>query len=130
MAWILSWILPIINGLTVFYILLFPTGRLPSRRWRWLGWLTVAVVVVGVILSAFSSGALLGILGPIRNPLGIEGFSNAYFKAILYIMAPLLTVAAALAVFIRLRLATGVERQQIKWFAYAAVATVSATILA
>ena len=27
MAWITSWILPIINGLTVFYILLFPTGR-------------------------------------------------------------------------------------------------------
>ena len=34
------------------------------------------------------------------------------------------------AVFIRLRRAIGVERQQIKWFAYAAVATVSATILA
>src|SRR5215216_5796210 len=130
MAWIVSWVLPIINGLTVFYILLFPTGGLPSRRWRWLGWLTVAFVVVGVILAAFSSGALLGILGPIRNPLGIEGFSNAYYKAILYIMAPLLTAAAALAVFIRLRRAIGVERQQIKWFAYAAVATVSATILA
>jgi uncharacterized membrane protein YhdT len=130
MAWIVSWILPIINGLTVFYILLFPTGRLPSRRWRWLGWLTVAFVVVGVILAAFSSGALLGILGPIRNPLGIEGFSNAYYKAILFIMGPLLTATAALAVFIRLRRAIGVERQQIKWFAYAAVATVSAAILA
>jgi uncharacterized membrane protein YhdT len=130
MAWVVSWILPIINGLTVFYILLFPTGRLPSRRWRWLGWLTLAFVVVGVSLSAFSSGALLGILGPIRNPLGIEGFSSAYYKAILYIMAPLLTAAAAFAVFLRLRRATGVERQQIKWFAYAAVATVSAGILA
>src|SRR5215216_1211796 len=129
MAWIVSWILPIINGLTVFYILLFPTGKLPSRRWRWLAWLTVAFVVVGVILSAFSSGALLGILGPIRNPLGIEGFTNVY-KALLYVMAPLLTIAAALAVFMRLRRAVGVERQQIKWFAYAAVATVSATILA
>src|SRR5215216_2016365 len=130
MAWIVSWILPIISGLTVFYILLFPTGRLPSRRWRWLGWLTVAFVVVGVILAAFSSGALLGILGPIRNPLGIEGFSNAYYKAILFIMTPLLTAAATLAVFMRLRRAIGVERQQIKWFAYAAVATVSAGILA
>jgi uncharacterized membrane protein YhdT len=130
MAWVVSWILPIINGLTVFYILLFPTGRLPSRRWRWLGWLTLAFVVVGVSLSAFSSGALLGILGPIRNPLGIEGFSSSYYKAILYIMAPLLTAAAAFAVFLRLRRATGVERQQIKWFAYAAVATVSAGILA
>jgi len=130
MVWIVCWVLPIINGLTVFYILLFPTGRLPSRRWRWLGWLTVAFVAVGVILAAFSPGALLGILGPIRNPLGIEGFSNAYYEAILFIMAPLLTAAAALAAFIRLRRAIGVERQQIKWFAYAAVATVSAAILA
>ncbi len=130
MAWFVSWVLPILNGLQVFYILLFPTGRLPSRRWRWLGWLTVAFVVVGVILAAFSSGALLGILGPIQNPLGIEGFSNAYYKAILFIMTPLLTAAAALAVFIRLRRAIGVERQQIKWFAYAAAAYVSAGILA
>jgi hypothetical protein len=130
MAWIVSWVLPIINGLTVFYILLFPTGRLPSRHWGWLGWLTVAFVVVGVILAAFSSGALLGILGPIQNPLGIEGFSNIYYKAFWFIMAPLLTAAAALAVFIRLRRAIGVERQQIKWFAYAAVATVSAGTLA
>jgi uncharacterized membrane protein YhdT len=130
MAWVLSWILPIINGLTVFYILLFPTGRLPSRRWRWLGWLTAAFVVVGVILAAFSSGALLGILGPIRNPLGIEGFTNVYYKGVLFTMAPLLTVAAALAVFMRLRRAVGVERQQIKWFTYAAAVTVIATILA
>ena len=130
MAWIVSWVLPILNGLMVFYILLFPTGRLPSRRWRWLGWLTVAFVMVGVILAAFSSGALLGILGPIQNPLGIEGFSNIYYKAVLFTMASLLTLAAALAVFIRLRRAIGVERQQIKWFAYAVVATVSAGILA
>jgi hypothetical protein len=130
MAWIVSWILPMMNGLQVFYILLFPTGRLPSRRWRWLGWLTVIYVVVGVILAAFSSGALLGILGPIQNPLGIEGFSNIYYKALLFTMGSLLTLAAALAVFIRLRRAIGVERQQIKWFAYAAVATVSAATLA
>src|SRR5919199_5601563 len=129
MAWILSWVLPILNGMQVFYILLFPTGRLPDRRWRWLGWLTVAFVVVGVMLAAFSPGALLGMLGPIRNPLGIEGLTNVY-KAVLFTMAPLLTVAAALAVFTRLRRATGVERQQIKWFTYAAAASVIATILA
>jgi hypothetical protein len=130
MVWIVSWILPIMNGLQVFYILLFPTGRLPSRRWRWLGWLTVIYVVVGVILAAFSSGALLGILGPIQNPLGIEGFSSIYYKALLFTMTSLLTLAAALAVFIRLRRAIGVERQQIKWFAYAAAAYASAGILA
>jgi hypothetical protein len=69
-AWIASWLLPVYSGLVVFYLLLFPTGRLPSRRWRWLGWLIVAYILVGVILSAFSPGAYPGSLGPIRNPLG------------------------------------------------------------
>ena len=36
MAWVYSWLLPIIIGLSVFFILLVPTGRLPSRRW-WRG---------------------------------------------------------------------------------------------
>ena len=118
-AWIAAWILPIIIGLQVSYLLLFPTGRLPSRRWRWLAWLTGTFVLVGVILSAFSSGAYLGTLGPIRNPLGIEGFTSVY-EAVLYTTAPLLYVATAFSVFMRLRRAVDVERQQIKWFAYAA----------
>jgi hypothetical protein len=121
MAWIAAWLLPIMIALQVFYLLLFPTGRLPSRRWRWLAWLTVTFVVVGVMLSAFSPGALMGALGPIRNPLGIEGFNNVY-KALLYTISPLLYGAVALSVFMRLRHAVGVERQQIKWLAYAAAA--------
>jgi hypothetical protein len=119
LAWIASWLLPVYSGLQVFYLLLFPTGRLPSRRWKWLAWLTVAFILAGVILSAFSSGAYLGSLGPIRNPLGIEGFTNVY-KALLYTVSPLLFAAVALSLLMRLRRAVGVERQQLKWFAYAA----------
>src|ERR671911_1298920 len=119
MAWIAAWTLPIMNGVQVFYLLLFPTGRLPSRRWRWLAWLTVAYIVVGVLTAAFSPGAYLGSLGPIRNPLGIEGFTQ-FYKAVVYTMSPVLFAAAALALFIRLRRAVGVERQQLKWLAYAA----------
>jgi hypothetical protein len=52
LAWIASWLLPIIIGLSLFPLLLFPTGRLPSGRWRWLRWLTVIFVLVGVLLSA------------------------------------------------------------------------------
>jgi hypothetical protein len=125
-AWITAWTLPIMIGLQISYLLLFPTGRLPSRRWRWLAWLTGAFVVVGVVLSAFSSGAYFGALGPIRNPLGIEGFTNVY-KAVLYTLAPVLHVAIAFAVFVRLRRAVGVERQQIKWFAYAVAILAIAT---
>jgi len=128
MTWIASWLLSTMIGLQVFYILLFPTGRLPSRRWRWVAWLTVAFVVVGVILSAFSPGALMGALGPIRNPLGTESFTNVY-KALLYTISPLLFVAVALSVFMRLRYARGVERQQIKWLAYAAAAWALGIIL-
>jgi hypothetical protein len=133
MAWVSSWLVFIIIGFSVLYILLFPTGRLPSRRWRWVTWLTVAFVLVGVILGAFSSGPVEG-LGPIRNPLGIEGFSNVYdsilFTMVFTMVATVLVVAAALSVFMRLRRAKGVERQQIKWFAYAAAATVMGLVLA
>src|SRR5215216_4830918 len=129
MAWVSSFLLPIIIGFSVFFILLFPTGRLPSRRWRWVTWLTVAFILVGAISGAFSSGPVDG-LGPIRNPLGMEGFSNVS-NSILFNMLPLfLLVAAASSVFMRLRRAKGVERQQIKWFAYAAAATVMGLVLA
>jgi hypothetical protein len=130
MAWILSWLLPIIIGLSLFPLLLFPTGRLPSRSWRWLGWLTVAFVLLGVIFSALSPRALMGVLGPIRNSLGIEGFSNVYYRVVLYTISFVLTGAVVLAVFTRLWRSTGVERQQIKWFAYAAAASAIATSLA
>ncbi len=127
LAWISSWILPPIIGLQVFSFLLFPTGRLPSRRWMWLAWLTVASVVVGTISSAFTFGANAG-LGPIQNPLGIEGFSNVYDVVLTLLI--LLIVAGTFSSFVRLRRAGEVERQQIKWFAYAAAATVGGVILA
>ena len=128
LAWIAAWQLPIMIGLQVSYLLLFPTGRLPSERWRPLAWLIVAFVVVGAILSAFSSDAYLGSLDPIRNPLGIEGFTY-FWRALLYAVSPLLFVAVALSVFVRLRRAVGVERQQIKWFAYAAAIYAMSIIL-
>ena len=119
MAWIAAWMLPIMFGLQVAYLMLFPTGRLPSRRWRWLAWLTAAYILVGVITAAFSPGAYLGALGPIRNPLGIEGFTQ-FYKAVVYTMNPALLIAVTFSLFIRLRWAVGVERQQLKWLAYAA----------
>src|SRR5215203_4456452 len=128
MAWIAAWTLPIMNGVQVFYLLLFPTGRLPSRRWRWLAWLTVAYVLVGALIAALYPGAHLGSLGPIRNPLGIEGLTPIY-KAVLYTMSPALVIAAVFSLFVRLRRVVGVERQQLKWLAYAAGGVAISSIL-
>ncbi len=128
-AWVSSWgwILPGI-GFFVFLLLLFPTGRLPSSRWRWFAGLTVAVTFVGVVSAGLSCGTVSG-LGSIQNPVCIEGFSNVY-AASWSVLFAVLFVGAAASVFVRLRRAMVVERQQIKWFAYAAAVTASGPILA
>jgi hypothetical protein len=128
MAWVFSWMLPLVIGFSTLSYLLFPTGRLPSRRWRWVVWLTVAFIVVGALLGAFSSGPLTD-LGPIQNPLGIGGLADIY-GAVLYTTFSVLLIAVISSVFVRLRRAGGVERQQIKWFAYAVAANAIAVVLA
>ena len=55
-AWVANWSWSIPVGVLPFLFLLFPDGRLPSKRWRWVAWFDVAVVCVltlgGMILSA------------------------------------------------------------------------------
>jgi hypothetical protein len=126
LAWVTSWIRVPYFSLFVFVALLFPDGRLPSSRWRWVAWLTTIVVAVGTILVAFSPGATRG-LGPISNPLGIESVPNVVRLVELLIFA--LGLVAGGSLFARLPYATWVERQQIKWFAYAITVTASGAIL-
>ena len=126
LAWITSSIRVPYFSLFVFVALLFPNGRLPSNRWRWVAWLSTIVVAVGTILVALSPGATRG-LGPISNPLGIESVPNVVRLVELLIFA--LGLVAGASLFARLRYATWVERQQIKWFAYASTVTASGAIL-
>jgi len=114
-AWIYSWIWVPALGFIVFLPLLFPTGRLPSARWRPFAWLSVLVVAAGTVVAAFSPGPGVGL--SIRNPFGIESLPNLneQLQAVMFV---LIFVAAASLVW-RLHHARGVERQQIKWVAYA-----------
>ena len=126
MAWIASWLWVVHIGLFVFLALLFPDGRSPTPRWRPFGWLVAAAVVVGAVAAAYSPGPIRG-LGSVRNPLGIEGVPNLF--GAVEVLVFILALAASVSLVVRLRSARGVERQQIKWFSYAAaVAAVGAFV--
>jgi hypothetical protein len=117
MAWTTSWLWVVHAGLFVFLALLFPDGRPPTPRWRPFGWLVGAAVVVGVVGAAYSPGPIRG-LDALPNPLGIDGVPNLSepIEAVVLTIA----VAAAASLVVRLHRGRGVERQQIKLFAYAA----------
>jgi hypothetical protein len=125
-AWILSWGWVVAVGFIVFLALLFPNGRLPSRRWRWFAWLGLFLMFTGAVWGAFTPGAILS-LGRINNPLGVEGLPNVW-KLTQTLMLTLVFVSAA-SLFMRLRRARGVERQQIKWFTYTGVVASGAALL-
>ncbi len=114
-AWIYSWVWVPGLGFIVFLALLFPSGRLPSPRWRPFAWLSVLLVAAGTIMAAFSPGPSVGL--SVRNPLGIESLPNLY-EQLQALMFALIFVASA-SLVVRLHHARGVERQQIKWVAYA-----------
>jgi len=116
-AWVVSWLWVVHSGLFAFLGLLFPDGRLPTPRWRPLAWLVGVAVVVGSVAAAYSPGPIGG-LSALSNPLGIEGAPNLSDSVEALVFA--LTFAAAVSLLVRLRRARGVERQQVKWFAYAA----------
>jgi hypothetical protein len=112
-------------GLIVYLDLLFPNGRLPSTRWRWFARFTASVLLPAAILTALSPGLILS--STLINPLGIEGLPNAS-KAIEAFMYALVVVGAS-SMLARLRYAGSIERQQIKWFAYATAVAISGVIL-
>ena len=116
-AWLSSCLWVPQLGSVVFVVLLFPDGRLPSRNWRWFAWLSMLLVLMGAVLSALSPGPISISLGPIHNPLGIESLPNVY-KIVEWVVNALIFVAV-ISLFIRLRRARELERQQIKWFVYA-----------
>jgi hypothetical protein len=127
-AWFSSWIWSAFPTLAVFLVLLFPDGRLPSRRWRIVTW----GVLLGAALIALADALLPGDLWAtpwVENPFGVLAVTgglttSSVFAAIIIFAWTLLlvsTFAALISLMVRLHRARGDERQQIKWFMYAAV---------
>jgi hypothetical protein len=132
MAWFseeLLWLPGLFLG-SALLVLLFPNGRLLSRSWRAVVWLAVGGSAMTALLFATSPGRI----SPYRitNPFGREAHLRSMLELLGDLgMATLLVccVLAVISVFVRLQSAEGEERQQIKWFAYAAAVLLSTFFL-
>ncbi len=122
LGWVSNWTWPIAICLLAFLLLLFPTGHLPSRRWRPVGWLAGAVLVLWT-LTAFVF-AIAHWSDPFGGPRLEEIGTFLRFTTVTFMTAvfalPVAMVAAFVSVVVRFRRSEGEERLQLKWFATAA----------
>ncbi|HEU0026235.1 MAG TPA: hypothetical protein VFQ25_03895 [Ktedonobacterales bacterium] len=113
------------DPIVTFLLLLFPTGRLPSPRWRWLAWATAIVIIVAIGSQSLGANLSTGSeqLASIANPVGVIPADVA--DVLQTIFGFFLTFACIIgccaSVVVRYRRAGGVERQQIEWLAVAGV---------
>ena len=119
-AWFGAWARGIGWFLIVsFLLLLYPTGRLPSPRWRPVLWGAAGFVALYTLSSWLTPKTNEVRLTSVSNPLGLEYESMGLHYGFVNITFPLLIVASGVAVIVRFRRSRGDERQQLKWFAYA-----------
>src|SRR6478735_2246284 len=117
-GWFGSWLFgPTLGGLAVFLLLLFPTGRLLSPRWR----VVVVLACIGLPLSvaglALAPGPLNGTPW-IENPFGVDSDLVGVATTVGNLLAIPVALAALASFVLRFRHAHDVERQQLKWFGF------------
>ncbi len=136
--WVSGWFhFPMVFSGAALLVLLFPNGRLPDRSWRVVPWLVAGAGLLWTLWLATKPGRpaywLLTFYPHIRSPFAVGGVMGEFIEmlgrlggAALFVMC----VASVIGVFVRLGSARGEERQQIKWFAYAAVVLLGAPFVA
>jgi hypothetical protein len=115
-----------------FVLLLIPTGSLPTPRWRWWAWKTVAAAASLLVTLAVASGSMDPQYQVIGGPFDFRGLGGGLLVAnqLAVIYTGLVVVVAACSLVVRFRRARGVERQQLRWVAWAAALVVWATVVA
>jgi hypothetical protein len=115
--------------LATFVPLLFPTGRLPSRRWRIAGWMAGAGIALFTIGSAFSLDTYDGYAG-INNPLHVDALEPLMTGVTVggVVLIGVGAVVSAASLVVRFRRSRGAERQQIKWVALVAALGITAAV--
>ncbi len=136
-AWMSNWAwLPVFPaGLSLFAFLLFPSGRLPSRRWRPVAWLAVAVVMATTALYMLDPTPItvLSHLPKVANPTGIaelgSNLSSGPIGTTVFLFGLALIASTIVGLVVRERRAGPEERQQLKLLAYAAALTIAVLIV-
>jgi hypothetical protein len=121
-AWVQNWIWPLVLCPAALFVLLFPDGRPPSRRWRPVVWLFAAALAGWGVSQALLPGPLVNAgYADVVNPYGI-GPLGAGFWALggaSLVLLLVTSVASVASVIVRFRRSSGTERRQLKWIAYA-----------
>jgi hypothetical protein len=126
----LGWIWFLALGLCVFVVLLFPTGKLPSRRWRPVAWAAGAGVAGWVLGNAFAP-TILSVSPSPPNPVGVTGPAGDIFKVMAasgLVLVAATGLAAIVSLAFRYRRASTAERAQLKWLVYAGALIVVALL--
>jgi signal transduction histidine kinase len=123
---------PVYPGAVALILLLFPNGRLPSPRWRPVVWLDVALAVANNAVGFVDPAPLQSPGAPnVPNPLvlaHVTGLEMGPVGYVIFLADLVVVLTAAASILVRLRRATGVEREQVRWVAYALGTTVLASI--
>jgi len=124
-AWLQNFGVPPAFGLLGVALLLFPDGRIPSRRWRPALWLALAGITLNVLGYALRPGPLDAPFDTVTNPLGIAGAFDLMgaLSGVGWVLMGASVGLAAAATPIRLRRSRGAARAQLKWLALATVVT-------
>jgi signal transduction histidine kinase len=134
-SWASTWAwTPAIVLIFTFLLLLFPTGHLPSPRWRPVAWLSGLSLALGTIPVAVTAWPIQGpILTQIEEDApeaASAAFKVAFNLQILGILLLfVLGIASGVSLVLRMRRASGDERAQVRWFAFAGLFVVVAFIL-
>jgi hypothetical protein len=121
MSWVQTWAwVPGYAFMITFLLLVFPTGRLPSPRWRPVAWISGLAIVIMIMPALafwqYRGARLLGDIFEIESSLGFLGQMFAVGFPLLLVCG----AASVVSLIVRFRRSTGDERQQLKWFTYAA----------
>jgi signal transduction histidine kinase len=128
-AWIDRWAIVPTLCLPILLFLLFPDGRVPSRRWRPVLWLACVAPPVTAALFALTPGRMTGAFAQLTsirvvNPTGIRAAGGVIevLSVIGGASCLLAVVLAGASLMARFRNRRGDEREQIKWLAFVGAA--------